>query len=275
MATEPFDPGYGAKPFSDLVASAPDADVYSPQDFRVEWGPIFHRGRLDGSARLLILGQDPAQHETILRRILVGEAGHRTQGFLYKLGLDRSYVMINTFLYSVYGQGGGNKHRNDTAIADYRNRWLAALLGPGRIEAVVSLGSLADHAWHDFIATPHGSTFHGTYRHITHPTAPESAGGNAAQLAAAIKAMLENWNAALDELHPFAHPDQARPLVHYGTAFKPAEKLPIPPADAPPWAPEWMLTDDGWAARTGTGATKRATITTQVPSDYMKRLLEG
>jgi hypothetical protein len=35
-----------------------------------------------------------------------------------------------------------------------------------------------------------------------------------------------------------------------------------------------MLTNDGWAQRTGTSAAaKRATITTQVPAQYMKDVL--
>src|SRR5437773_12495076 len=42
--------------------------------------------------------------ESIARRILVGGAGHRLQGLLAKLGLKRSYVRVNTYLYSVYGQ---------------------------------------------------------------------------------------------------------------------------------------------------------------------------
>src|SRR5262249_60579276 len=101
--THPFDPGYGNEPFQTLCADYPGTDVYPPERFRIEWGPIFHRGRLDGSARVLVIGQDPAQHESIVRRILVGEAGRRLQGFLAKLGITRSYVLINTFLYSVYG----------------------------------------------------------------------------------------------------------------------------------------------------------------------------
>jgi uracil-DNA glycosylase len=98
-----FDLGYGTEPFRTLCENYPQADMYPPSHFRVEWGPIFHRGRLDHTARILIIGQDPAQNENIVRRILVGEAGQRIQGFLAKLGLDRSYVMMNTFLYSVYG----------------------------------------------------------------------------------------------------------------------------------------------------------------------------
>src|ERR687889_1757315 len=95
-----FDPGYGAEPFRTLVESAPGAEAYPPDAFRLEWGPIFHRGRLDGSARVLVIGQDPAAHEAIARRILVGEAGQRAQGLLARLGIDRSYVFVNTFLYS-------------------------------------------------------------------------------------------------------------------------------------------------------------------------------
>src|SRR4051812_50122404 len=103
----PFDPGYVDAPFAALAAEPPGTDVYPASDFRVEWGPIFHRGRLDGSARLLVLGQDPGAHEAYVRRILVGEAGQRVEGFLHKLRGGRRYGMGNTFLYSVYGQSGG------------------------------------------------------------------------------------------------------------------------------------------------------------------------
>ena len=99
-----FDPGYGDAPFKTLVRRLSGADIYPADGFRVEWGPIFHRGRLDGS-RVLVIGQDPAQHESIVRRILVGEAGQRCQGFLAKLGITQSYVMVNTFLYSVIKSG--------------------------------------------------------------------------------------------------------------------------------------------------------------------------
>jgi hypothetical protein len=77
--------------------------------------------------------------------LVIGQAGHRTQGFLAKLGIDRSYVMVNTYVYSVFGQSGGNKHKNNTQIARYRNRWLKAVLEGGLIQAV-ALGSLADNA---------------------------------------------------------------------------------------------------------------------------------
>ena len=64
----PFDPGYGQEPFRTLVQDVPDTSVFPTKDFRTEWEPVFHRGRLDGTARLLVIGQDPAQHEVIARR---------------------------------------------------------------------------------------------------------------------------------------------------------------------------------------------------------------
>jgi hypothetical protein len=172
-----FDVGYAEEPFRSLCEDVPGSSVYPPEDFRLEWGPIFHRGRLDGSARVLVLGQDPAQHETIARRILIGEAGHRIQGFLAKLGIERSYVMVNTFVYSVFGQGRGNKHRSNPRIAKYRNRWLGALLRDGDVEAVVALGSLADSAWQAWKETPDGQAVDVKYQKITHPTQPEASRG--------------------------------------------------------------------------------------------------
>src|SRR6266511_4152738 len=166
-----FDPGYGNEPFRTLCQEYPGVDVYPAARFRIEWGPIFHRGRLDGSARILVIGQDPAQHETIVRRILVGTAGKRAQGFLAKVGLTRSYVLVNTFLYSVYGQGGGEHHKNDPGILAYRNKWLKAVLGLGGIEAAVALGGLAGQAWSAFLATADGAAFANLpFQHITHPT---------------------------------------------------------------------------------------------------------
>ncbi|MFF9089925.1 hypothetical protein ACF1BE_26635 [Streptomyces sp. NPDC014991] len=76
----PFDPGYTQDPYAALVGDYPGSDIDPAKNFRVEW-PIFHRGRLDGSARVLVVGQDSAAHEAITRRILVGTAGRRFQRF--------------------------------------------------------------------------------------------------------------------------------------------------------------------------------------------------
>lgn len=264
-----FDRGPVDEPFASLVRDSPGADVYPAKDFRVEWGPIFHRGRLDGTARVLVLGQDPATSETIARRILVGEAGRRVQGFLAKLGIDRSYVMFNTFLYSVFGQGGGNKHKDDPKIAAYRHRWLEALLAPGKIEAVVALGQLAELAWQQWLVTPQGAASGSLgFVRITHPTQPESSSkGDAAKKKTATKAMLAEWNLELASIKPHVkNPDKKRPLRKYGEDFKASERPEIPEIDMPAGLPDWMRSPKAWATRTGaTPNAKRRTITVKVP----------
>jgi len=264
-----FDPGPVGEPLASLVRDYPGADVYPARDFRIEWGPIFHRGRLDGSARLLVLGQDPGAHEAFVRRILVGEAGQRVQGFLAKMGIERSYVMVNTFVYSVYGQGGGERHWDDERIAAYRHRWLDALLGHGSgVEAVVAFGHLADRAWQRWKATDTGAASDTTYVHLTHPTAPDSAShGDAEKRAEAMRRMLAEWNEGLQELRSaLQHPDREVALVPYGEDLVDSDLAPIPEDDLPAGLPSWMRSLETWAEREGDDAeTKRATLTARVP----------
>jgi uracil DNA glycosylase superfamily protein len=264
-----FDPGPQSPALQSLLSVYPDASIYPFADFRTEWGPIFYRGRMDGSARLLVIGQDPAQTENCLRRILVGEAGRRFQGFMAKCGIDTSYVMINTFLYSVYGQSGGEKHASDAAIAAYREKWIAALLQANQIEAVVSLGSLADAAWTHWLKSAAGKTSPTlAYQHVKHPTWPESSSTSKTVQAKNTAQMLSEWNVAIPILRSaIKHPDAQRPFVPYGTAFAAADKPDIPSVDLPAGIPDWMRLQDGWATRVGaTAAAKRATIQMTVPA---------
>jgi hypothetical protein len=261
-----FCPGYPA-PFDALVADYPGEDVYPNADFRTEWGPIFHRGRLDGSARVLVLGQDPATHESISRRILVGEAGQRVQGLLAKLGITRSYVMVNTFLYSVYGQGGGNRHAHDEAIAAYRNAWLDALLVGSEVTAVVSLGQLADRAYQQWAATQTDAAARLHHAAIRHPTYPESASrAGTKTLAETTAILLADWNEKLPVLRDRVMPDGMSQESLYGTTWQEGDLVRIPSADLPPGSPDWWFDLAAWASRTGPDVqTKRATITVVVP----------
>ncbi len=262
-----FDAGYSRAPYKTLVRDYPDETVYPQDAFRVEWGPIFHRGRLDGSARVLVIGQDPATHETICRRILVGEAGQRVQGFLSKLGIERSYVYINALLYSVYGQGGGERHNDDPGIVAYRHRWLDALSRTNQLDAIVSLGHLADTAYQLWRATPTGAASTATYVTIRHPTYPESA-SRSGQItkAAAFEKLCASWNAALDILRPVVTSDVPAPTTRYGTKLEKTDLAPIPAFDLPPGLPAWMRSLDAWARRSGADAgAKRATIEVVVP----------
>jgi hypothetical protein len=262
-----FDPGYAAEPFRTLVEAAPGAETYLPDAFRLEWGPIFHRGRLDGSARVLVIGQDPAAHEAITRRILVGEAGQRVQAFLGRLGVTRSYVMVNALLYSVYGRAGA-EHADDVTVVAYRHRWLDAVLTTSPIEAVVAFGRLADDAWHTWCESSAPSAAL-PYATVPHPTMPESSsGGDPVTLQAAYEQLQKRWNEALTALHPvLTHPDAPGPLRLLDVGAPPPNE-PIPAADLPAGCPAWMRSVRPWARREGADAeTKRATIVVTVPED--------
>ncbi len=266
--TQDFDRGYVSAPFTTLAETFPAnaADEYPETDFRTEWGPIFHRGRLDGTARILAIGQDPGPTENVLRRILVGEAGRRAQGFLAKLGITKSYVFINALLYSVYGDAGA-KYVAKPKVSAYRNQWIDALLAPGKVQAVITFGSIAKTAWDTYVKAK-GSSPISRIVNLTHPTYPESAGGTAAQVAANTKKMLAEWNTdGLQVLFGSVTGDVSVPkLVPYGDTFTDAERAPIPSADLPAGIPSWMFEDDGWAKRNGkTPAAKRADMTITVP----------
>ena len=93
---------------ADVFARVPDYSQHRT-DFWFDWGPIYYRGRLDGSARLLSVASDHGATERIAGRTLVGDAGQRVQGFLAKLGLTRSYLCLNPFVYGMHpSQGAGH-----------------------------------------------------------------------------------------------------------------------------------------------------------------------
>lgn len=269
--THAFDSGTDNPEICSLLEQYPGEDVYPTADFRTEWGPVFYRGRLDGSARIVVIGQDPAAHEAIARRILVGEAGQRVQAFLSRLGITTSYVMVNAFLYSVYGQGGGARHDDDPAIAEYRNKWLDALMTK-KIEGVVSFGQLADKAYKQWLATPNGKKFEKiVYSTARHPTYPVSASASGQKTKAEATAdMLTTWNAALEKLHAaLKHPDVEVSLSLYGDTLEDGDVVEIPDLDMPAGTPVWMRSLKSWATRMGDDAReKRATIRVRVPTAF-------
>jgi uracil-DNA glycosylase len=92
--SQPFDPGPVAEAFASPARNYPGTDPDAPSRFQVEGGPIFHGGGLDGSARILVLGQDPAGTSRSFTAPWSARPAQRVQGFLWKLGVERSYVMV-------------------------------------------------------------------------------------------------------------------------------------------------------------------------------------
>lgn len=250
-----FDPGYCDDPFRALCEAAPDVTVYPVDRFRVEWGPIFHRGRLDGTARVLVIGQDPAAHENIARRVLCGVAGHRVQGFLAKLGVDRSYVMVNAYLYSLYGTAA--RAHTAAQLAD-RYDWLDAILASAPVDVVVAFGLVAAKVWKGYVTSRHPAA-PPVQVGALHPTAhtPEPQ-------------LLANWNAALDGARAaLTHPDRVVPPSQYGAQWDDAADLaPIPSFDLPAGLPGWAAGAVPWAVRGDDSrvAPKESRITVTIPA---------
>ena len=214
-----FDPGYHRRPYRRLVTDYPDEAAYPIEAFRVEWGPVFHRGRLDGTARVLVIGQDPAAHEAIVRRILVGEAGQRAQGLLARLGIDRSYVFINTFLYSVYG----SRVPSASTTTPWRRTATSGSTpssATSRSKRSSRSASSPDTAYELWRATPNGSASTVVHANGRHPTYPESASRSGTITKPdAFAELCRSWNAVLDALQPVVTPDAPAPGTRYGSTI--------------------------------------------------------
>ena len=237
-----FDPG----PTGDFATHWENRPSYSSVKarFRMNWGPIYYRGRLDGTARVIIIGQDPAADENVARRILVGSAGQRVQGFLRKLGLTKSYVMVNTFLYGLKGQMDAEAKAisASASIKNWRNR-LLDMLKTGQTETVIAFGTGA----HQVVDLWPGAAGLFVGRPL-HPSFRDDAGLRA------------DWNTWLPQVRAHVTPDPGVTpdmTLYTGSTFKKADLENIPPRDLPFGVPRWMGTGDmAWRTSPGQIAWK-------------------
>jgi uracil-DNA glycosylase len=106
-----FDPGPAANgAWAELLAETPNyrgigVAWSGNEEFRWHFGPMFYRGRLDGgAAKVMIVGQEGAQDESLAHRSFTGGTGGRMQHVLNHLGITHSYLFLNTFVYPIFGQ---------------------------------------------------------------------------------------------------------------------------------------------------------------------------
>ncbi len=202
--------------------------------FWYDWGPVFYRGRLTGKARFLGIASDPGPTERVVGRTLVGDAGQRVQGFLEKVGLTRSYVLVNAFPVAVH-PGKVSKAQpllDDDDQRTWRNRFYDLVTGP-ELEAIVAFGGNAHIALDLWDAKPDVPTFK-----VPHPSSHNAA------------SLLEQWRTAIPDLRAAvtADPDGTQSGANYGSTFKESDYQAIPPADLPFGLPPWVG-DDAWGRR--------------------------
>lgn len=240
-------------PWEAFFAAAPLATYQAhPRDFRLDFGPVWYRGRLDGTARVLVVGQDPAPNELVGHRVFVGDSGQRVQGFLRRLGIVRDYLMVNTFLYPIFGQFGDVAALSHSdPIKGFRDALLERIARGNPLEAVVAVGAAGKDAverWPKRPAIP--------VCHITHPSARDHA------------LLLANWNAGLTLLLGSLTPElgvSADPSP-YGNNWTPADHAPIPRGDLPFGVPLWHgVGDRASRARQSDGKTDPKAILWTAP----------
>jgi uracil-DNA glycosylase len=199
--------------------------------FWYDWGPVFYRGRLDRSARFLGIASDPGPTERIACRTLVGDAGQRVQGFLSKLGLSHSYVLVNAFPYALHP----NRARDampllaDEAHKNWENQLFELVSGP-RLQAIVAFGGNAQAALAQWDNAPDVPTFN-----IPHPSSRDP------------RTLLDRWRAAIANLREVVTPDPGlgNTGANYGARFTETDYTRIPPVDLPFGLPDWFG-DDRW-----------------------------
>lgn len=232
-----FDRGPTAA-MASLLMDYPD---YTPVKdfFWFNWGPIFYRGRLNKSAKVLFVASDPGPTERIGDRALIGNAGQRVQGFLSKVGLNRSYVCLNGFVYALHPSNlsDGLKLLSDPAHTAWRNKVFDAATGP-KLQAIVAFGEIAKKTidlWDGKGNTPVFKTYHPSYRF------------DEAKLTA-------DWNRVITELRKIIKKDKGgkNNLPLYGDTIEESDYSPIPARDLP-FGVAPFLGDESWLRTTSRG----------------------
>ena len=149
-----FDPGPPKnRSWARLFAETPNyraigLAMSGSEEFRWHFGPMFYRGRLrDNSVKVLVIGQEGAQDESLSHRSFTGGTGARMQHFLHHMGITESYLFLNTFVYPIFGQYNGLLPRlaqdQRSPIARHRGRLLDYVVVRNDLRLVVAVGRAA------------------------------------------------------------------------------------------------------------------------------------
>ena len=135
--------------------------VVGREAFRWHHGPMFFRGRLDGSAKVVVVGQEGAQDESLSHRSFTGGTGARMQYLLRHLGLDRSYLFLNSFVYPIFGQYTDDlrplAQDRRSPIVVHRHRVLDKAIVDGDVRLLIAVGRAAKESIATWIQAHGGS----------------------------------------------------------------------------------------------------------------------
>jgi uracil-DNA glycosylase len=132
-------------------------------EFRWHFGPMFYRGRLqDDAARVLVIGQEGAQDESLAHRSFAGGTGARMQHFLRHLGINRSYLFLNTFVYPIFGQYEGADllwlaQNPESPIVKHRHELFDYVLARNDLRLIVAVGRAAKESVHTWVRSRGGA----------------------------------------------------------------------------------------------------------------------
>ena len=229
-----------------VMEATPDyrAAVGDTETFWYDFGPVLYRGRLDGTARVLGIASDPGPSECLpfARRALIGDSGQKTQGFFAKLGLTRSYALVNGFAVALRPSQktkGLDVLKNNVEIRGARHALYNGLLAGGQIQAIIAFGGVAHDAYDLWAASNPAVNAIPVFK-IAHPAAVdrEASGQDTA---------LIGWRDGVTALRAIVSPDvDGDPSApNYGAFFTEVDYARIPRWDLPAVAPPYVG-DDSW-----------------------------
>jgi uracil-DNA glycosylase len=267
-----YDPGPAKnRRWSRLFAQTPNYRGFGKalsgsEEFRWHFGPMFYRGRLgDHQVKVLIVGQEGAQDESLSHRSFTGGTGARMQRLLTNLGIDRSYLFLNTFVYPIFDQYNGLlpkiAQHPASPIARHRNEILDYAAARNDLQLAIAVGRAAKESLASWVKA-HGGTADAEKLHLAdasvisphlrmvgvlHP-------GGAAQ-GGAVAAIIASFKAAINQVHQWVDDDPGWLPVDTGATRSTAASYtyssdPIPFRDFP-YGTAWRL------GRGGTSSNRR------------------
>ena len=141
--------------------------VLGHEGFRWHHGPMFYRGRLqDNAVKVVVIGQEGAQDESLAHRSFTGGTGARMQHFLNYMGITRSYLFLNTFVYPIFGQYNDDlrwlAQDPESPIVKHRHEIYNYVLERNDVQLIVAVGRAAKESVVTWVESRGGSCSQGS-----------------------------------------------------------------------------------------------------------------